>query len=71
MERCIFSFLHPFNFQFVNKLVSNNVNKDRSFQRYLVLDILTNPDRVTLTKKVTFWGKSTANFAVYILLFEN
>ena len=25
--------------------------KDRSFQRYLVLDILTNPDRVTLTKK--------------------
>ena len=28
-----------------------------TFQRYLVLDVLTNSDRVTLTKKVTFWGK--------------
>ena len=34
------------------------------------MDILTNPDRVTLTKKGTFWGKSTTNFAAYILLFE-
>ena len=24
-----------------------------------------------LTKKVTFWGKSTANFTVYLLLFED
>ena len=24
-----------------------------------------------LTKKVTFWGKSTANFNVYLLLFED
>ena len=32
--------------------VSNNVTK--IFQRYLVLDILTNPNNVTLTKKVTF-----------------
>ena len=39
------------------KLRNNNFFKDRSFQRYLVLDILTNPDRGTLTKKVTFWGK--------------
>lgn len=36
----------------VNKLVSNNFSKDRSFQRCIVLDILTNPDWVTLTKKV-------------------
>ena len=36
--------------------------KDRSFQRYLVLDILTNPDRVTLTKKVKFWGKICYQF---------
>ena len=35
-------------------MVSNNVSKDKSFQGYLVLDILTNPDRVTLAKKVTF-----------------
>ena len=27
-----------------------------TFQRYLVLDIPTNPDRVTLTKKIIFWG---------------
>ena len=38
----------------VNKLVSNKVSKDRSFQRYLVLDILTNRDRV----RVTFWEKN-------------
>ena len=31
------------------KLINNNNNfKDRSFQRYLILDILTNPVRVTL-----------------------
>ena len=29
----------------------SNVTKDRSFQQYLVLDILTNPDRVTLSEK--------------------
>ena len=29
-----------------------------TFQRYLVLDIPSNPDRVTLTKKVIFWGKN-------------
>ena len=40
------------------KLINNNNFKDRSFQWYLVLDILTNPVRVTLTKKVTFWGIS-------------
>ena len=40
------------------KLIYNNFFKDRSFQWYLVLDILTNPVRVTLTKKVTFWGIS-------------
>ena len=28
----------------VTKLVSNNFSKDRSFQRYIVLDILANPD---------------------------
>ena len=35
-------------------MISNNVSKDKSFQGYLVSDILTNPDRVTLAKKVTF-----------------
>ena len=32
------------------KLINNNNFKDRSFQWYLILDILTNPVRVTLTK---------------------
>ena len=65
------SSLDPFSFQFkLNKLVSNNVSKDISFQRYLVLDILTNPDSYT-KKKGNILGKSTANLAVYILLFEN
>jgi len=38
--------------------------QSRSFHRYLVLDILANPNRVTLIKK-----KSTANFAVCLLLY--
>ena len=41
-----------------NKLINNNNFKDRSFQRYLVLDILTNPVRVTLTKKGNIVGKN-------------
>ena len=53
------------------KLTNNNFFKDRSLQRYLVLDILTNPVRVTLTKKVTFGEKPTTNFTVYRLLFED
>ena len=54
------------------KLININISKDRSFQQYLVLDILTNPVRVTLTKKVTFWGKiHCQSEAVYILLFED
>ena len=40
------------------KLINNNNFKDRSFQRYLVLDILTNPVRVTLTKKGNIVGKN-------------
>ena len=44
------------------KLINNNFFKDRSFQRYLVLDILTNPVRVTLTKNVTFWWKIHCQF---------
>ena len=40
------------------KLINNNNFKDRSFQRYLVLDILTNPVRVTLTKKGYIVGKN-------------
>ena len=41
------------------KLINNNNNfKDRSFQRYLILDILTNPVRVTLTKKGNILGKN-------------
>ena len=40
----------------------NNFFKNRSFQRYLVFDILTNPDRGTLAKKVTFWGKIYCQF---------
>ena len=48
-----------------------NFFNDRFFQRYLVLDILTNPVRVTLMKKVTFWGKIHCQFrCLYILLFE-
>ena len=43
----------------VNKLVGNNVSKDRSFLQYLVWDILTNPDRVTLAKT-----GNKANFAL-------
>ena len=53
---------------FTDKFESNNVTK--SFQRYLVLDILTNPNNVTLTEKVAFLGKSTANVTVYLLLFD-
>ena len=57
------------------KLINNNFFKDRSFWWNLVLHmhILINPVRVTLTKKVTFWGKikCTANFAVYVLLFDD
>ena len=44
------------------KLININFFKDRSFQQYLVLNILTNPVRVTLTKKVTFWGKIHCQF---------
>ena len=40
------------------KLINNNNFKDRSFQRYLILDILTNPVRVTLTKKGKILGKN-------------
>ena len=40
------------------KLINNNNFKDRSFQRHLVLDILTNPVRVTLTKKGNIVGKN-------------
>ena len=38
------------------KLINNNF-KDRSFQRYLILDILTNPvtHHPNSLKKVTFW----------------
>ena len=43
-------------------LINNNFFKDRSFMRYLVLDILTNPVRVTLTKKVTFCRKIHCQF---------
>ena len=52
------------------KLINNNNFKNRSFQRYLVLDT-TNPVRVTLTKRYHFGGKSTPSFAVYILLFKD
>ena len=51
----------------VNKLVNKNVSKGRSFQRYSVLDMLTNPDGVTFTKKVTFWGKIHCRFQIYSL----
>ena len=39
-------------------LINNNNFKDRSFQRYPVLDILTNPVRVTLPKKGNILGKN-------------
>ena len=37
---------------------SIQLSKDRSFQGYLVLDILTNPDTVTLTTKGNILGKN-------------
>ena len=40
------------------KLINNNNFKDRSFQPYLILDILTNPVRVTLNKKGNILGKN-------------
>ena len=40
------------------KLINNNNFKDRSFQRYLILDILTNLVRVTLTEKGNILGKN-------------
>ena len=40
-------FLNRFSFQ-----LSNEFRKDRSLQRYLILEILTNPARVT-NKKLT------------------
>ena len=40
------------------KLINNNNFKDRSFQQYLILDILTNPVRVTLTEKGKILGKN-------------
>ena len=43
IERCLFSCLDPFGFQFSNKLVRNNVSKDNSLHQYLVLNILPNP----------------------------
>ena len=47
------------------KLINNNNFKDRSFQRYLILDIRTNPVRVTLTKK----GKILRKNPLPVLLF--
>ena len=49
----------------VNKLVSNNVSKDRSFQWYLVLDSLTNPDIVTLRKKGNVLGENTLPISLF------
>ena len=40
------------------KLINNNNFKDRYFQQYLTLDILTNPVRVTFTKKGNILGKN-------------
>ena len=36
-----------------------------TFQRYLVLDFPTNPERVTLTKKVIFWGKKPMPISLF------
>ena len=47
------------------KLINNNFFKKRSFQQYLFLDILTNPVRVTLTKRGIILGKNR----LLILLF--
>ena len=40
------------------KLIKNNNFKDRSFQWYLILDILKNPVKITLTKKGNILGKN-------------
>ena len=45
-----------------HKLINNNNLKDRSFQQYLVLDILTNTVIVTLTKKGNILGKIHCQF---------
>ena len=47
------------------KLINNNFFKKKSFQQYLFLDILTNPVRVTLTKRGIILGKNP----LLILLF--
>ena len=54
----------------VKKLVSNNVSKDRSFQRYLVLDILTNPHSFYTRKEGNILEKNplpTSLFTFYSL----
>ena len=48
------------------KLLNNKFFKDRSFQRYLLLDILTNPVRVTLTKiNVNILGKNPLGISLF------
>ena len=47
------------------KLINNNNFKDRSFQRYLTLDILTNPVKVTLNKKGNILGKDPLSASLF------
>ena len=46
-------------------MVSNNVIKNRSFHRYLVLDILTDPNRVTHTKKSNILRKNPLPISLF------
>lgn len=42
-----------------------------NISKNLVLDVLAKAWQSYSHKKVTFWGKSTANFAVYLLILED
>ena len=47
-------------------LININFFKDRSFEQYLVLDVLTNPVRVTLTKKGNILGKNPLPISLFL-----
>lgn len=47
-------------------MISNELRKDRSFHRYLILETMTNPARVTQNPFKHFWGKYTAIFSVHV-----
>ena len=60
MNLCILSFLDPFSFPFTllrYSTVISSISEDRSFHQQLIQHILTNPNRVTGKKHITFGEK--------------